>query len=377
MNYEINNLLRENNIYKEIESFEKYELTHCIAYEMGIRNEEVKKFINILDELTYLNMNVFKYKNIHGFEDRDLWIGGVIDILKEYDVYKCYSSDVEDVDKININTPYLIATKLKIELEENYYIPYDGREVIFEGMEDEIDFLSNHFEPDSSQSHHFDKISSNNPKDYYKDSYSVIDGYEVYQGAYDGCKRFNFNKIYPNFKRPLRTFNQLELPINISLPKEEILAYIEKIKDNYDNENSSIKNIFELLEEDINIDTINYKNMSAKEWADCFFIYDYYKENIEISSSTKKNIVEDIQFKLTKYNGVKIRKEEKEVKNKKDTKYKIVPYEDYISNHCIDDIEDLDDDKHYYSSKTIHQRYQLMKKLIEGKNPKYKVLVLK
>ncbi len=369
-------LSRSDEIYKEIESFEKYELTHCIAYEMGIRNEEVKKIINILDDLTYLNKNVEKNNFFNEFEDRNLWISMFIDILKEYDVYKCYTSDIEDIDNININTSYSIVNKLKMELEENYFIPYDGRSVILEGMEDEIN-LSNYFEPDSSQSRHINEILSDNSKDYYKDSYSVVDGYEVYQGAYDGDKNFNFNKIYPNFKRPLRTFNQMEFPINISLPKEEILAYIEKIKDNYDNKSSSIKNIFELLEEDINIDTIDYKNMSAKEWADCLYIYDYYKENFEISSSIKKDIVEDIQFKLTKYNGLKIRKEVKEIKNKKDTKYKIVSYADYIRNHCIDDIEDLDDDKHYYSSKTISQRNQLMKKLIEGKNPKYKVLVSK
>ena len=37
---------RNDRNYKKIESFEEYELTNCIAYEMAIRNEEVIKLIN-------------------------------------------------------------------------------------------------------------------------------------------------------------------------------------------------------------------------------------------------------------------------------------------------------------------------------------------
>ena len=41
--YKIN---RDDSIYKEIESFETYEYTNCIAYEMAIRNEELKNEIS-------------------------------------------------------------------------------------------------------------------------------------------------------------------------------------------------------------------------------------------------------------------------------------------------------------------------------------------
>ena len=35
---------RDDLIYKEIEEFQDYELTNCIAYEMAIRNKDVIKF---------------------------------------------------------------------------------------------------------------------------------------------------------------------------------------------------------------------------------------------------------------------------------------------------------------------------------------------
>ena len=36
---------RSDDIYKEIESFEEYELTQCVAYEMAIRNDDNLKAI--------------------------------------------------------------------------------------------------------------------------------------------------------------------------------------------------------------------------------------------------------------------------------------------------------------------------------------------
>ena len=64
---------RSDSIYKEIEAFEDYEFTNCIAYEMAIRNKEV---INICNKIgLFLNLQIginlkkyfdllFNYKNI-------------------------------------------------------------------------------------------------------------------------------------------------------------------------------------------------------------------------------------------------------------------------------------------------------------------------
>lgn len=50
------NKLPSRNDYKYIEDeYELYELTHCIAYEMATRNEEVKSTRDALSELTLLH----------------------------------------------------------------------------------------------------------------------------------------------------------------------------------------------------------------------------------------------------------------------------------------------------------------------------------
>ena len=37
---------RDDLIYKEIEEFQDYELTNCVAYEMAIRNENISALVN-------------------------------------------------------------------------------------------------------------------------------------------------------------------------------------------------------------------------------------------------------------------------------------------------------------------------------------------
>ena len=50
---------RDDLIYKEIEEFQDYELTNCVAYEMAIRNENISALVN-----KYLKKRfVFSYVN--------------------------------------------------------------------------------------------------------------------------------------------------------------------------------------------------------------------------------------------------------------------------------------------------------------------------
>jgi len=50
------NLSRSDGRYKEIEKFKDYELTQCIAYEMAVRNEEIKELAYKRDSTSILNM---------------------------------------------------------------------------------------------------------------------------------------------------------------------------------------------------------------------------------------------------------------------------------------------------------------------------------
>jgi len=70
---------RNDKKYTEIDSFEEYELTPCIAYEMAIRNNKVKKLLNrykkistmLKDEQFILNIHMSKnlFSFMYGYED--------------------------------------------------------------------------------------------------------------------------------------------------------------------------------------------------------------------------------------------------------------------------------------------------------------------
>lgn len=49
--------------YRRIEKYEDYEFTHCIAYEMAIRNEEVIILTKLLENLNILNKELFLNQN--------------------------------------------------------------------------------------------------------------------------------------------------------------------------------------------------------------------------------------------------------------------------------------------------------------------------
>ena len=50
---------RSDSIYKEIEEFEDYEYSNCIAYEMAIRNKEVQKVIIDFDKCISIDSNEY------------------------------------------------------------------------------------------------------------------------------------------------------------------------------------------------------------------------------------------------------------------------------------------------------------------------------
>lgn len=77
----------------------------------------------------------------------------------------------------------------------------------------------------------------------------------------------------------MRDFSDTKVTLNLSLPEKDLLSFISIIKKDYDDKDSSIKHIYELLGEEFNQKFEELKNLTKKEWADYFFIYDYIKKN--------------------------------------------------------------------------------------------------
>jgi hypothetical protein len=216
----------------------------------------------------------------------------------------------------------------------------------------------------------------------------VNDGFAVMQGAYQDSEGFDVNIIVPNFKKPMRIFNQTQVALNLSLPIEQIKDFIEVIKNHYDQENSSIQNIKQLLGLEFDEDYKELVSMKQKEWADCFFIYDFFNASSDKNISTKEQKLQEI---LTKHHGVKVLK-----KGENKNEYETVSYQTYLDMIRISDNKDefqiyrlanKDDqdaekkDKYvkkeyqaYLSKKTIGKRLKLMEALID--NAKYKIFLV-
>lgn len=306
---------RDDEVYQIISSYEPYELTHCISYEMAIRNKDVKVLLEKIKTLTLLSRDLFKADMLHKNDSALFYImeieeqrKKILESLEALQIVLNIDFNTSSPTKIQSELFRLIA-EYTVLLEEDYYMIYDRKEIVPEGME-EVFKEPNHYESDRELNQYMDKAieesirNAYDPNPRYKDNYTVKDGYVTYQACYKGSKEYDINKIFPNFKRPMREFNQTQVAFNMSLPKDELMAYIEKIKDDYDNKNTSYKTLNQLLYEDDTDTRVNEKleHKQKERYADDFFIYDYYTQSPE--KHEKK--LEIIQHKLSQYHGMKI-----------------------------------------------------------------------
>jgi len=220
---------RSDPIYKEIEEFEDYELTNNIAYEMALRVNEVIEFVK-------------KWK-----EDRRRWNNGEIEgrEMRDFDdiLYKHGFSSIFDI--------------LSKEKHNKYEISYETAKNKFYRIDNKF-FLD---EPDKIL---LTDISRDELKNY--------------------KKHFIKKTILMNFSRPKITLQEETfLDINLNVPKEELLKYIEKIKDNYDKNNSTLKTPMEFLGTELQeADNSKAQKKSKKKiWADAFFVYDYVEARLK------------------------------------------------------------------------------------------------
>lgn len=199
-------------------------------------------------------------------------------------------------------------------------------------------------------------------------------------------KDIKLNIIYPKYKTAMRDFTDTNIAFNLNLPANELTDFIIKLKDDYDKKNSIIKSPLELFGEKLEI---KVKDLDKKDkWADLLFMYDYY--NVGIKNDKKKNdIVKEIQLIFTKIYGIKIfkktlvkkiRGKSNEDETKEINQFEIITIDEYLKKYPeIDkfnlDFDDTADVKHYFSTKSIRDKYKQIKEYIEGDYPKYKTLI--
>lgn len=382
--------------YTKIENFERYEYTHCITYELARRNINVENSLNLLFELfLYYDQRILptltKYEKAIITDDMIEAINDVeniykeffIDLISHYDK-KQFTVDFEGLTFKNIKEKlsYLVKTLIQ-ELYDSYYIIYRHESEKFVSDFSEIYNPLTYLERDKALTKHLEDIYANEVglKENYKFNYDKNVYFTVYQEIHKDQKEFSFSTIYPNFRAGIRDFTDTKIILNLNLSKNEIIDYIEKIKDNYDKKNSIIKTPRQLLEKELeSYDDVIVDTADTEMLADVLFIYDYYRI-CEVSKNKKDyEIIEEIQIELTKYHGLKIIKTPDEIKNKKDTKYKQVSWQEYLKSNPDTNETNIyfeKDEKPHLSTKAIKNKYNLIKKFIEGHNPKYKTLIHK
>ncbi|PHR69912.1 MAG: hypothetical protein COA66_13875 [Arcobacter sp.] len=383
---------RKDDIYLEIEKFDKYTFTHCITYEFARRNSNVENILNFLNDLFVLyEFIIYKplktyesmLKSNRKFENKK----NIENILKDkiYEAIKFHTEtqwiiEFEDLTLDNIKQKISKLIKsLTNKLYEDYYVIYKNEfESQFKHAHEIYDFRDN-IERDKALTEHvtaneFDKYN-NEDNDYFS----------IFQSLNKNKKEFTFNSIYPKFKTAMRDFTDTKVMLNIKLPLDELIDFITKIKKDYNSKESIIKSKIEQLEDKLNFNNEELKKGKNVNWADMFFIYDYLQYFIRSSSKTQSVIASDLEILLSKYHYVKVKKEENEIKRVKDKKNCEMSWGEalkYSKEFTLNDDEDITEVDFsipgitpYLNKKTITTNLNKMESYIEGEDPKYKSLI--
>lgn len=421
-------LARDNKSYKEIENFEQYELTTCIAYEMAIRNsvvdEKLKKLellVEFEEEYPYLALeesddtifglsedkweelleilslqsglfaielqNMIDKEKSKAFDNEKYQEICCEDILYNRDeiVKKVYKNKKfwtnKTITKISTSAITHMKDFLEKDLIYTHYIypksaivqiPGSNEPYYFDDEEHSLVNFMNLPNIDENDCGFFYKIQNDSTTSLNLQIVDNNDDENIYQKN-EEPKNFEINTIIQTFKRRMYEPRTSLLTLNFSKPLEENLEYLKAIYKYIElADKKIIKTPLEYIGQALDIDTIDFKNMSASEWADCFFIYDFYNlPHTDVDSIIWDRLQEIFNY----YHGVKIEKsseEKRKDKNKgNNSKLKVIPYQEYLLKKTTNPKIKY---KSFYSITTIRERYRLMKTLIEDE--KYKLLLM-
>ncbi|MGB5791468.1 hypothetical protein [Poseidonibacter sp.] len=355
---------RDDEIYEEIESFEDYEFTNCIVFEMAIR-------VNNDYHIVSNKSNVYKIDKI---KLSDINLFGFQNLLQVVD--KIYPTYIKETNERAFDI-YFEDLLLKKQEEVGYLDKEDFtntnlkktyKQAFNQGKRFYINEILNDLE-------YFIKYFLNNETIVFNDIYvpSLLDKTLLNK---NNCKSIIreqkiLRKIQLPHSRPNCNFNIQKsclLEVNLSLPKKELLSYISKIKEDYDKNNSIIKSPLELLGEDLEKSSAK---ISKKLIADKFFVYDYVKVRQSQITKLNESIYKDYKEKIqviknnTFINGRDKTIQIKEVKEE---------LKQNIINTKIDDIfHEFEEMKDFKSAKTASRYFYEIKPFID--DCKYKELI--
>ena len=254
------NLNRGDKQYTDVENFKKYELTHCIAYEMAIRNDEVIKTVEAFvkgyikeyaNQYKIVPLSTLDYPNTIALYSQKL-LNHMINPLQLHLEYHFFN----DINKI--------ISDIKIESE-------DG--VLFNEGTDFLFFPSKPRE--YNREHHVDNYD-------YKTQLKITEHCIVYTiHRYDTVEKWSTimnRSLEPIYSRPLnideREAKYRNIKLNMALPTKELEDFIKKAKEEYNSNQNDFLSIEELLNGVSEKENIK---LPQKRYADLLFCYDCHK----------------------------------------------------------------------------------------------------
>lgn len=399
MNKELNDLYNEfpeikrrnDESYTIIEKLEKFEFTHYLTYELARREKTVDSIFNMLDEMIefYCTKMSSKVSTLEIVSKVEYFYNLFIENLNLFEKENQYKELLTSQ-----NSNFHIIFKIFIEtferiLYNNYYIIYFNKNknpeysnhltnihnpFVFVELENEY---SKHIENNVQ----YDMTYNSNTLDNREYDIGENQYFTSYQEVNIETKKFTFNVIYPEFRIDMKKFLDTKIAVNLNLPKSEILDFVEKIKDNYDSSNPSIKSVYEILATNSTFSITKLRNMEKKDWADCFFIYDYISKSKDKNNETKYQKLKEIFILEYGYLVKKTEREIKEDKKKRDnSNYKLISYNAFNKNKEKYDerkAQNKNAIKPYLTADAIRKKFEFMsqniknltyKKILCGKN---------
>lgn len=257
-------LPRASDKYKAIDEFKTYELTSCIAYEMAIRNQDVIKIFEKLEKISkmmtddqYLFHRMLskrEFKDIYNIIDEDsleieyekyesLVMQKYVTYRKliEEDYKKFIDNYIDKCTELSIEELVILREKLEYELINEYLIYPEGYDrAIPNAAPLMVEKITNKQKP-------LKAIKYDKHKDDIVYEEIVHEAFIERRGLYANSTKFFVNNITPNFKRQVNDQNQMTIPINLSLPLNEIVEYVTIIK-----MKAKIKSPLEILNGELN-----------------------------------------------------------------------------------------------------------------------------
>ena len=354
-------------------------------------NTELERFKNFKSELDYQIEKNLTQTNIdsitesfHNIIDKN-GDDYLLDIINKYNLLN-FQKNLISIQGQNLSTIFnnasskdkisliqILLNSVELKLEKEYYVVNEQKSITPENIEEYIPKDTN-YEPNENISNHFDNIFSDpNYKENLIQSKNL--GYISYQGGYQKDNSFYINEVTPNFSQPLRMFNTMKISINPSLPLNDILSFVKKIKEDYDKK-ETFKSFFELIEEDFNNSentTLTKKiKFDKSKWADLFYIYDYFKFR-KTKSKTIYDIADELSLQLTfYYNNL----------YNKNNPNNLKPIPENLTNGKLDfnnfsytKVQDFNSELYLSADQIRKFHYKKISSLIEGENPEYKKLI--